>query len=65
MGMGYIRVKSVVGKVSIHLDGEFWIFLVMTVILLLVTFGSFFCWQRSRYPTDRRVDAPRRDGSIP
>lgn len=65
MSMGYIRVKSVVGKVSIHLDGEFWVFLVMTVILLLVTFGSFLCWQRRRYPTNRRVHSSSRDGGIP
>jgi uncharacterized membrane protein len=44
MGMGYIDVNTVKKKLSIHVAGEFWVFLVLTVILLIFTLGTYFLY---------------------
>jgi len=45
MGMDYIRVPSGPGF-SIQFKGEFWVFFVLTVILLLFTFAIYFWYIR-------------------
>lgn len=47
MGMGYITVHTK-KHLSINFAGEFWIFLVLTVVFLIVTLGSYFLWVRQR-----------------
>ena len=46
MGMGYVTVESLGSNLSFHVRGEFWIFMVLTVVLLLVTLGSYYWWLR-------------------
>lgn len=44
MGMGYINTDSAGRSISIHFESEFWIFLILTAILLLITLGSYRMW---------------------
>ena len=44
MGMGYIDVNKTKEKLSIHVAGEFWIFLMLTAILLIFTLGTYFLY---------------------
>jgi Mg2+ and Co2+ transporter CorA len=46
MGMNYINVDTVRNKLSIHLAGEFWVFLLLTAILLTFTLGSYYWYIR-------------------
>lgn len=46
MGMDYINVHSAGRSISIHFEGEFWIFLLLTTILLLITLGFYRLWIR-------------------
>lgn len=49
MGMGYIHVDiQGKGRRSIRVGGEFWVFLVLTIILLIVTLCSYYGWLRGR-----------------
>jgi hypothetical protein len=49
MGMGYINVDTRgKGRTSISVRGEFWVFLVLTVIFLIVTLCSYYLWLRGR-----------------
>lgn len=48
MSMGYIRVDNTKRQTYFRVDSEFWVFLVLTLILLAVTFGSYFWWQLKR-----------------
>jgi hypothetical protein len=48
MGMGYIAISKNDGHISIRFLGEFWIFLVLTVVLLIITLLGCFWWLRSR-----------------
>lgn len=41
MGMGYIHVKDRHSRISIAFQGEFWIFVVLTAILLILTFVGY------------------------
>lgn len=42
MAMGYISVEDIGGKVSIHFEGEFGIFIVLTVVFLICTLAPYF-----------------------
>jgi hypothetical protein len=42
MAMGYISVEDISGKVSIHFEGEFGIFIVLTVVFLICTLAPYF-----------------------
>jgi hypothetical protein len=46
LGMGYINVNSIHGKTRIHVDGEMWIFAVLSVVFLVLTLGSYWAWSR-------------------
>jgi hypothetical protein len=49
MGMGYIHVDiQGKGRRSISVGGEFWVFLVLTILLLIVTLCSYYWWLRGR-----------------
>lgn len=49
MGMGYIHVDiQGKGRRSIRVAGEFLVFLVLTMILLIVTLCSYYWWLRGR-----------------
>lgn len=50
MGMGYINVQSTGRSISIHFEGEFWVFLILTAMLLLVTLAFYkLCIRRTRF----------------
>jgi len=46
MAMGYISVEDVSEKISIHFEGEFWIFIVLTVVFLICTLAPYFGYIR-------------------
>jgi len=46
--MGYINVSSIHGKIRIHVNGEMWIFAVLSVAFLALTLGSYWLWSRRR-----------------
>ena len=48
MSMGYISVDKT--KTHFRVAGEFWVFLVLTLILLAITFGSYFGWELKGRP---------------
>lgn len=50
MGMGYISVETV-KKFSIQVAGEFWVFAVLTAVLLLCTLFPYF-WYIRRHRAD-------------
>ena len=53
MGMGYINVQSAERSISIHFEGEFWVFLLLTAILLLVTLALYKLWiRRTRFHSE-------------
>lgn len=52
MGMGYINVESA-KKLSIQIAGEFWVFIVLTTVLLLCTLSPYF-WYIRRHRIDER-----------
>jgi len=54
MSMGYINVESV-KKLSIQIAGEFWVFVVLTIVLLLCTLSPYF-WYVRRHRLDERHD---------
>jgi hypothetical protein len=64
MGMGYITVQNNGRLFSIHFTGEFWIFLVLTVMFLFLTMGLYFYFIRrhglrsKRVPEDQGIFKP-------
>ncbi|KAH7378819.1 hypothetical protein BKA66DRAFT_466691 [Pyrenochaeta sp. MPI-SDFR-AT-0127] len=43
LSMGYITVNSKVSPASLNFSSEMWIFVVLTVLLLTITFGGWLC----------------------
>ena len=41
MGMNYIHVEGTASEVAVQFQGEFWIFLVLTALLLILTFVGY------------------------
>jgi uncharacterized iron-regulated membrane protein len=54
MGMGYITVNTAT-RGLIDIQGEFVIFVVLTIILLIITFGWYLWWIR-RASVDQELD---------
>ncbi|KAF2234856.1 hypothetical protein EV356DRAFT_532406 [Viridothelium virens] len=46
MGMNYINIKSTKENRFVQIDGEFWVFIVLTSVLLSVTFGAYVWYLR-------------------
>jgi hypothetical protein len=42
--MGYLTVNSRKSPVSLRFASEMWIFVVLTVLLLAITFGGWLCF---------------------
>jgi hypothetical protein len=51
--MGYITVSERGAHVSLHFAGEIWIFAVLTLILLIITGGSWGFWEWRRLRRQR------------
>lgn len=50
MGMDYINVRWAKRRIYIQFQGEFWVFLLLTAILLLITLGLYRFWiRRTRF----------------
>ena len=47
MGMDYIKIDMSTRHVNLHVAGEFWIFLIGTILLML-TFGTYLWWQHKQ-----------------
>ena len=51
MGMEYIKVVSKGKKMTIGtivIEKEMWIFIVLMIVLLIVTLGSYYLWIRAK-----------------
>lgn len=57
MGMDYIKVHSKGNNFSIHFAGEFWVFFVLTFILLAITMTLYFWYLRH----NRKLESQNRD----
>jgi uncharacterized membrane protein len=55
MGMGYINVENA-KKFSIEIAGEFWVFVVLTIVLLLFTLAPYFWHNRRQQLLGRREE---------
>jgi hypothetical protein len=55
MGMQYINVESA-KKLSIKIAGEFWVFVILTAVLLLCTLFPYFLYIR-RYRVDENQES--------
>jgi hypothetical protein len=53
MGMGYINVENA-KKLSIEIAGEFWVFVVLTTVLLICTLAPYFWYIRRHQLLGRR-----------
>ena len=42
MGMDYIHVTGTASKLAFHFQGEFWVFVVLTALLLVFTFFGYY-----------------------
>ncbi|KAI9678977.1 MAG: hypothetical protein M1822_007403 [Bathelium mastoideum] len=58
LGMNYITIRMVKEKLSIHIEGEFFIFILLSVILLIVTFGPYLWYVRKHRlrPDDEGIE---------
>jgi hypothetical protein len=56
MGMQYISVESA-KKLSIEIAGEFWVFVVLTAVLLLCTLSPYFLYIRRHRADDRHDES--------
>lgn len=63
MGMDYIRVEAEGSSVSIHFLAEFWVFLVLTTILLILTMGSYLFWLRAENAKHAQMVHKRTDAA--
>ncbi|CAO2656258.1 Nn.00g050610.m01.CDS01 [Neocucurbitaria sp. VM-36] len=48
LSMGYLNVNSKTSPASLNFASELWIFVVLTVLLLSITFGGWLCLDTSR-----------------
>jgi len=57
LGTQYITIHSdnLSGKISLDFAQEMWIFFVLTVILLLITVGTWLLWERHNRLADQAV----------
>lgn len=55
MGMGYINVRKTSHFFSINFTGEFWIFVFLTIVFLLVTMALYFYFVRRNWLRGNRV----------
>ncbi|KAF8537920.1 hypothetical protein BDD12DRAFT_911130 [Trichophaea hybrida] len=44
--MGYIKVQSLEGGISLAVSREMWFYMAMTLPLMLFTMTAWFCWER-------------------
>lgn len=55
MGMDYIKVDTVRNKLSVDVADEFWVFIVLTAVLLIFTLGTYY-WYIRHNRADQNVD---------
>ena len=55
MGMGYIHLDRIGQRLSFVIDTEFWIFVALSILLLIVTLLCYWMWIRRTQMRDRVV----------
>lgn len=53
MSMDYIKVSWIEERFGLKLEGELWIFFILTFIFLTFTFGTYAWWVRRQRQGDK------------